>query len=624
MRSYKWWQRLLADRYFGPDQDGRPVLFFIDDEVARRLHQEAPPHQAFTDLCSAVAEEAIDWRKGAFDRVLDEVRSWRTRGDHEQPPPCLPVLAVCVLAATRMRSDGGRGARPYYERLAEILRINGRSVDDVREHLKRGYEEVPVLWGYLKDWLDERHGKNGLCTLYVTKGRERIGYAQSQAIMCADDNDRLAPFFERHRGKSGEELLELLRRWPGRHQLSRACREALASNDRDHLIAQLLESLSKAAGKAPPGRFIYHLSFRLAAEDDVRRGWVLHWRIPCVKDVNQGVLKHDRGTLHVAAGQERKYYHLSGDVPDVAAVLDRGFQATGDHLRIDMGKRSRPVVLQGDPAGGWVETERPEPLRPSLIVYSKAIEEEARRLLDKAGYEWDDGERCNAPGWYVLDGIEFDPQGKPRRRKVRLSGGLRVRQSRERRHFMMGGEPDLIPPPDVDVLKIDGRGISTGGKPLRMRGLGLPPGEHTVELGSHRLTFHTHAPRSPARRMKASPRRVRTSVRAKAAVSADGGFTSLDQIADTPVWWRTRGTGLIGSLPQVEAPGAAVWLVTEDQDGQIWVSRLRDEGPRIRNMTPEMKEFWSDLFFAACSDDADRKLWEEYRKMALEVGIRNG
>jgi hypothetical protein len=101
VNTYDWWQTHLEGRYFGPGQAGRPLFFYIDDD-----------DEGVEDLCQVVARQAVDWSGPAFDKVFTRVIQWR-KGARDEPPPCLPVLAVCVLAATRMTRGAGRGAHAY-------------------------------------------------------------------------------------------------------------------------------------------------------------------------------------------------------------------------------------------------------------------------------------------------------------------------------------------------------------------------------------------------------------------------------------------------------------------------------------------------------------------------------
>lgn len=623
MRSYRWWQRILGERFFGLDQEGRPVLFFVDDDVAKGLHREAPSEQRIGDLCASVAQEAIDWQRDAFHWVEDEVADWKRQREHERPPPCLPLLAVCVLAATHMKGTGKRGAPRYYEHLAELLRPMKMTVEDVDRHLRSGYSVVPEFWRELERWLETREHRNGVSTLRFSKGRERIGYAQSQAIMCAADQDRLAAFFKDHRGESGQELLKNIRRWKERSHLSRALREALDSGEQDDILAALLFSLSAAVGDETPIRQgSRRLRLRVGAEDDRQRGWVLRWRAARVPGVDNDMLMHKEGALRVTASEDLKYYSMSGDIPDMAAALGDGLSATGARLAIGMSERTRILVLQQDPAGGWTETDRPEPCQPSLIVYSEATKREAGALLDKAGYEWDEGEETTAPGWYVLDDIEFEASGTLRKRALRFKGGLHVWQKHERHHFMMGGEPDLFPPLDADIVKLDGVPISTGGRPIRLRGRGLDAREHTVELDRHRLTFFTHAPQRPEGMASPSVENARLCEKLRAVIDADGRFTRLRPPV-TPLWWRTRNTGLAGTTWRPNIPESAIWLVIEDSHGRVKVQLLRPEEPRINRMTSAMKEFWSQMFLVR-PRSADHDLWNKYIKMALKTSMYDG
>ncbi|MFC5821824.1 hypothetical protein [Nonomuraea harbinensis] len=616
MRSYNWWQDRLSERFFGPDQAGRPLLFFVDDDEAARLHRDASATGSIDDLCIAVAQEAIDWHNRAYRWVDRETSLWR-RCSREDPPPCLPLLAVCVLAATHMRGDGNRGAPAYYSRLGELLPAP-RHVRHVQseEHLKRDYGTVKELWGCLHEWLEEQDGSRGVSTLHAYKGRERIGYAQSQALICAADHDRLAPFFRECREREAGTILRRLRQWRGRNGLSPGLREALSSNARDNLLGPLLLALAdstKHASYVPRG--LRRLPLQINATDDPRIGWTLKWRAIRVPGVTEDKLIHHGGHVTLTTRDEGSLYVLSGDLPDLRRGLQEGVTAQGEYLSIASPPRRHPIVLQEDPLGGWTEVAAPTPHTPSLLLFNRASEKEAQDLVHQAGFEWEEPEESTLDGWFVAADIEFVDRGKTPR--SRLAGGLRLRPNNERRHYLVGGEPDLIPPPDVAVVRLDNKPIATWGKRTELRGRGLTVGEHVIHDGTNPLTFYLHDPQRPApsesgdvlATVPVSVPSAPAPVEGSRVIDAEGNFTDLGTTARLG-WWSERGTGL-RTVAGVEIPQSAVWLVVDHPDGSVEVRLLRKEKPRITRMTLTMRERWIPMF-TIDHPPAERRLWINY------------
>jgi hypothetical protein len=186
--AYNWWQERLAAEFFGPEQSGTLVFFFIDSAELERLHD---PSQA-TDLCQAVSSRLL-WNGDLFGSVTSDVARWR-RGTQADPPPCLPLLAATVLAAVNMYAPMGPGAPAYYPRLAEILKPPGPAAPWHRDKLERRYNDVKDLWICLDHWLADCGDGRGVST--IRQGPlTKIGYALSQAIIRATDHPILEEFF---------------------------------------------------------------------------------------------------------------------------------------------------------------------------------------------------------------------------------------------------------------------------------------------------------------------------------------------------------------------------------------------------------------------------------------------
>lgn len=103
--SYEWWQAHFARQYFGPEQVGRPVLFFVDSYELESSDVEQARPALLGDAVSAL----LNWRGNPYEPVALRTELWR-HGSREEPPPCLPLLAATVYAAVQMRAQRGAGA----------------------------------------------------------------------------------------------------------------------------------------------------------------------------------------------------------------------------------------------------------------------------------------------------------------------------------------------------------------------------------------------------------------------------------------------------------------------------------------------------------------------------------
>ncbi|WP_448007027.1 hypothetical protein [Agromyces bauzanensis] len=121
---YLWWQKTLADAFLVP-QVG-PLVLFIDAAELRSIAPELDDPAA--DFARAVRDTSLRAPGAYFGRVERERRAWKL-GDRAMPPPVLPVLAISVLAATRMRSDGQALSTNYYRRHAEEIEPDGAQAE---------------------------------------------------------------------------------------------------------------------------------------------------------------------------------------------------------------------------------------------------------------------------------------------------------------------------------------------------------------------------------------------------------------------------------------------------------------------------------------------------------------
>lgn len=156
--------------------------------------------------------------EGKFSlRILDvRSRGWIVRNLKKpsvEPPPCLAFLAVTVLAAEEMGSDGDLAASAYYARLARLLQLRD-SDNSLRTQYSRHAE---YLWRCLNRWLEDLDGIRGLPTAYALNYRF-VGLPMSQALVRHHDRRKFPSMFAQYGLSAGmrlapEDLVQYLDAW---------------------------------------------------------------------------------------------------------------------------------------------------------------------------------------------------------------------------------------------------------------------------------------------------------------------------------------------------------------------------------------------------------------------------
>ena len=215
-RPYDLWNEALVETVFNQQQAGRSVYLDIEPEVLHEAAEEIWPPIRTSDaelengFRLTVRRTCVgrhvnpqlghfkDEDEGfGFEAHADRVAVWHDDRHAEglsadEPPPSIALLALCSLAAERMRSDDGKAASNYYGRLAEVLELPEDRVlqlgDKYREHA------LP-FWESLNVWLRDLHGQRGLPTAVSYGHRRFVSLPISQALIRAQERDRLSEFF---------------------------------------------------------------------------------------------------------------------------------------------------------------------------------------------------------------------------------------------------------------------------------------------------------------------------------------------------------------------------------------------------------------------------------------------
>ncbi len=242
--AYELWNDSLAETVFTPERAGRSVYLDMEPEVLQRAAEEIWPPVAdagldvekafrrsvgrtcvtrYPNLHTPIERDKLWDMSIDFTTHADRARAWRKERQTETnpldgPPPCIALLAACSLAAERMRADSDKAATNYYGRLAEVLDLTEEHTHQLGSKYR---EHALLLWESLNVWLRDLHGQRGLPTA-VSLGHQRfVSLPISQALIRAQERDRLSEFFARYQFNPGQQVARadmeiMLGRWiPG-------------------------------------------------------------------------------------------------------------------------------------------------------------------------------------------------------------------------------------------------------------------------------------------------------------------------------------------------------------------------------------------------------------------------
>lgn len=648
-QSYEWWQTRLVEEFFSLGHGGKPVLFFVNRDEAERLHSGSPDGIGSLEV---TLSHILVWQGNVFEPVARRVEHWR-RTDKDDPPPCLPLLAATVLAASEMHRSADARAHNYYKRLAEILHPPYSKTEDHTKLLRKSYRVVAGLWQELHGWLVSSSGMRGISTIRTaeTQQRKLIGYAQSQAIVRASDLDGLISFLQKAEISSSASaadqarLLEELRLWSRtRSVFSPRLREALETGEDDDVLGPLLIAIA-SAGKQSPGRTgSRRLQLLLAAEDDLIEGWQLKWHAPVLGGVLEDSLHYNSGKFTISALPGDRSYTVSEGAPDPAAALARGLEAQGNRTSLRIKPGRHVIAMREDPeAGCWVEVGSLTLFEPHLLLVDEIGENFVAESAEELGVPWYGAEETSADGWFAVPEFEIEnprllekfatdsglsySRSPAAKSPPRLTGGLRTRTNLSRRCYLLGGEPDILIPESFggSQILLDGEPLEVlPGEQIKLRGRGLSTGQHRIESSRGSLQFFLeplHVRLIPGNQSEhAAPE---DKGRVYLPYSEGSYFIRADATAvpartsSAPAWWRSRNTGLGPGGCFRQVPEEAVWLVTLSHSQKTTVVQLRDTPPAVRHLNNRMKEFWRLLVLDEQRRTPHHLLWKEYREAVL-------
>jgi len=525
--GYEDWQRGLSAAFLIPHQG--PTVLFLDDSELARFRPEA--ENAADDLAEAVRSRLrlVDGRS-MFAPIMASHRQWQ-RSPQLDPPPVLPVIALTVLAATRMRSDADARSTNYYLRLAQALcpGADAETIGTLRNDLREGgaFLDVVEMWRGLHGWIEAQDGAIGASTIRDHPHLQRIGYPLSQALVRQSDRMALTRFFQALDVTPGavpdaRVIAAALDIWTAaaQNRLSEAFMRALGDADLRSLLAVVVEAHAQAwDGRVLTSEGKQRIEIRLSIDIDA---WKTRWLFPVPPGGPDTLTvlepSSDREvSLTTVTGLD--YYSVQGSPAVTPELLSSGLRLRGKEFTAEF--PPSPVLFLSPDAqtGAWTSVPGMLPFEEHLVAISAPHITEFRQVLTQAAV---DGWRLLPQrgsvllsGYALFQGVRFTngeileealaglpglrrigvtPAAVPRARLVR---GLPLATSISATHYLIGGEPDLLLPSGPDsrtaTVTLDGRReqLQANGFPLELRRFISDTGRHIVDADGQELSFTT-------------------------------------------------------------------------------------------------------------------------------------
>ncbi|MEW2490426.1 hypothetical protein [Streptomyces sp. NPDC048411] len=488
--AYDQWQRVLERNFFGPQMAGRATVFYVDAGAERTLRQA---NGLLVGLSAAVSEQ-LHWDRPAemFGWLSMRCRQW-AYGDQRHAPPSLPMLAVSVLAASKMASEGDISSSNYYQRLAEVFGVG----DFARANLRSHFQPVASMWRDLDAWLESQGGKHGYSTISADSRFTRIGYSISQALLREQDRRILTAFFAatdvtpgHPEEYPGPEIVRRLRLWTSSNPngLSAPLLNVLHGRGREAdekraIVSNLLELLVEHWDGT-----LYESRQQARAASALRllltrRGRGLKWIAEEARGIAGATVRHDpSGESYEVANPYGGLYEGLRELEVSARQLIDGLVLEGDDLYLTWTPKPFVFFREDEYSGDFLSVGTFSPGEPHHIMVPNHALSSIRSVLQKIA----DGSRLaesNAPlpGWTLLKNVDLSAEVSPAnllngnaeyaehfipstRRGIRFAGGLRIGRDLGQHHYLQGGVPDWLLPRDLAQGEVTLRVTLTDGE----------------------------------------------------------------------------------------------------------------------------------------------------------------
>lgn len=651
------WQFLLEDAFLS-SAVGPTVLFIDDDELHRLCPHLEDPASALTDAVREMVDPALG--RSMFDRLSAVHRRWKS-SPQTQPPPVLPLLALTVLAATRMRRDGGARASNYYLRLAETFLpgAGNAEVESARNLLRDSpaFAEVVEMWRALDSWIEQQDGAAGISMIRDHPRLSRIGYPLSQAVMRGSDRTALTKFFAaldatRLGVPEEDALFRYLELWAAHPRgFSEAYLHALADENLRPLISALVHRLAQSWDgqvRTLDGRRSLELHLALDLDE-----WQARWLVAAdngPKELAFTVPGGDRLTL---AREHGVPFYTGSTLATVDGnVVRDGLRLTGEESTAEFAGRRIVIFRRHAYTGTWVSCEGIIPFEEHAIAVEIGMATSVRAALEQAassrvrlvrqrppdfllegfalfeGLQFEDPQRLRTAlrEFPVLGQLRLVPEGTARPRLVR---GLPLARHVSRSCYLRGGEPDLVlpsgPTPRTVTVTLDGtsQDLLASGFPIELRRFGpLGIGKHVITADGEQLEFSIldaepgtrpgPTDQDPAPAVfgalvdppdMAIPFLARRGKQETVILHEDGRAQTIPDPA-CPEFLEEDAAGMRPPYFEVHPPPGARWMAQRRQN-QWEVVSLDPSHPGAYTLSQDVPQLWKQV----CAHEAGDTIW---------------
>jgi len=243
--QYRKWNRALTSFFLLSPASSSTACLAVTPRILAAAWQKAEgitlqPDGALDTFAHAVGalyrDEVLSHSEGL--RILRSTAP-------DSVPLCTAFLALAVLAAYTMRTEGGYTANAYYARLADLLVCQS----DDRESLPFEPDEYYALWAYLKHWVHDRQGTALPLPARQEATRFYVDLALFHVPLRQVDLERLPRFFLHAKFSPAERLPShvldtALRHWcEGRRPFTQAGMDAVQDERRSAVLVQITHEL---------------------------------------------------------------------------------------------------------------------------------------------------------------------------------------------------------------------------------------------------------------------------------------------------------------------------------------------------------------------------------------------
>jgi hypothetical protein len=444
------------------------VLFFTDDEVLAQIYGGDP-----AEAIESIAE--LVWHKldrpdlnGYFHSFEREGRRWKREGGTDHPP-FLHLLAVCVLAATRMGS-GDVSPNNYYAHFRDLVGLEGASTPT-------GFgQSLDYLWDVYTWWLDEQMGGHlGRSTVVVNARLSHIGRPISQTLFRRSDVRQLDQFFrwiglEADEEEMAEDLLVMyFRAWAPAGDLSPGAARLLQEEQYWPTLGRIIGAYARHWDGTRFDRESSRTAELRVVVDLRMPGSVMVQAIQ--PDGYPDRLAGQLGNRSVSGAAKDGIFVVEGPL-DPRHLLGGG--ALGEAAaRLTLTGSDMFILRMDTEFGGWASVSAFTPGERHFILAAPTVAHEVEQQLERLGKP--DVTAGPAPGAFaawrlirnlVLEGNErlegvLAERRPTLRHRFALRGGLPLDTANS---YLSGGAPDVWLPPDqagLFWLEIDGERVDT-------------------------------------------------------------------------------------------------------------------------------------------------------------------